>query len=340
MYNRLIIFVIHTLAVFGCITSACASDESHFIPDGSVKYRVIEGIEYCRRNIDICIHDFAALDIDRDLEHARSRGIRAHVVILEYDKSTSRGKLTEALIQKGFDVRILKLSPGVEREEDFIILDERVVITGVYNWLAYRDRNTDNTILFSYDNDKIRAYKDTFCKLFSEGEPSSFLVSQKDLVVQGSLPVSDAGSDKTSAGQVSQGIPLSKELPENESSKPAQESKARDFIDLSLEDMWKQLGKGSALSRSEKNELWKKYKDKYVRWHGVIVYKGMGRVDWNRVGVGHQGGKDAEVEIIFDWQMFEKVMELRIGNTITFTGKLVSRPGFNAPCRLDDGDIE
>ncbi len=184
MYNRLIIFVIHTLAVFGCIISACASDESHFIPDGSVRYRVIEGIEYCRRNMDICIHDFAALDIDRDLEHARSRGIRVHVLILEYDKSTSRGKLAEALIQKGFDVRILKLSPGAEKGEDFIILDERVVITGVYNWLAYQDRNTDNTIRFSYDNDKIRAYKDTFCKLFSEGEPSSFLVSQKDLVVQ------------------------------------------------------------------------------------------------------------------------------------------------------------
>ena len=340
MYKRLIIFVIHTLVLFWYSTFTYASDESYFTPGGSVRYRVVEGIEYCRRNMDICIHDFAALDIDRDLEHARSRGIRAHVVILEYDKSTSRGKLAEALIQKGFDVRILKLSQGAERGEDFIILDDRVVITGVFNWLAYRDRNMDNAILFSYDNDKIRAYKDTFCKLFSEGEPSSFLVSQKDLVVQGSLPVSDAGSDKTSTGQVSQGFPLSKGLPENESLKPAQEPKARDFIDLSLEDMWNQLGKESALSRSEKNELWKKYKDKYVRWHGVVVYKGMGRVDWNRVGVGHQGGKDAEVEIVFDWQMFEKVMSLRLGNTITFTGKLVSRPGFSAPCRLDDGDIE
>ena len=63
-------------------------------------------------------------------------------------------------------------------------------------------------------------------------------------------------------------------------------------------------------------------------------------MDWNRIGVSRQLGKDAEVEILFDWKLFEKVMNVRLGSTITYTGKLRSRPVYDAPYRLDDGDIE
>jgi hypothetical protein len=38
--------------------------------------------------------------------------------------------------------------------------------------------------------------------------------------------------------------------------------------------------------------------------------------------------------------MFEKVMRIKEGNLITYTGELGSRPVLNAPYRLDDGDIE
>ena len=71
-----------------------------------------------------------------------------------------------------------------------------------------------------------------------------------------------------------------------------------------------------------------------------MSYRGMGRVDWNRVGVNRQKSKDAEVEISFDWRMLEKVMRIKEGNPITYTGRLVSRPVINAPYRLGDGDIE
>lgn len=104
--------------------------------------------------------------------------------------------------------------------------------------------------------------------------------------------------------------------------------------------MDKQIGKESTLSRSERNKFWKKYKGKYVRWSGIVSYKGMGRVDWNRVGVSRQNSQNAEVEILFDWRMFEKVMSVQIGSMISYSGKLVSRPGINAPYRLDDGNIE
>jgi len=335
--KRLLIVV-----VLGWVSSALyAENNAYYTPKGTVKERLREGIEYTQQCINICIHTFAALDIEKELEVARDRGIRVRIVILEHNNRNERGPLVETLIRRGFDVRILKAQIGDDQVQDFILLDDRIVVTGVYNWLAYRNRNICDNVLFHYDQDRIHAYKNTFYTLFTEGEATPFLNNQKEWVARNNPPVSATTSDTSDSRQITQDRIQDKEPRVAEkSSRPALEAVSKDFIDISFEELDKQLGKESTLSRSEKNELWKKYKGKYVRWYGVVSYKGMGRVDWNRIGVSRQYSKDAEVEILFDWRMFEKVMDVNVGKTITYTGKLVSRPGINAPYRLDDGIIE
>ena len=309
--------------------------------EGSVRERVKEGIEYAQQSIDMCIHGFAALEIDQYLEVARVRGVRVRVVILEQDNDGVKGLLAEALIDKGFDVRVLKLQTKNDLVQDFIVLDDRILVTGMYNWLAYRNRNAGNEILFYYDPDRIYAYKSSFFRLFAEGEAVPFTGNQKEMVAKNNPPVSGTVSSTADVTQTIQGHALGKTpIAEKESTTPVTETISREFISFSLEELDKQFGKESTLSRSEKSELWKKYKGKYVRWQGVISYKGMGRVDWNHIGVSRQNGKEADVEIVVDWRLFQEVMNLRVGDTIKFTGRLVSRRGYNAPYRLDDGDIE
>lgn len=330
------------IVVLMCISiSLYAADNTYYIPEGSIKERLKERIEYSQRCIDLRIHDFAALGIDACLESARNRGVRVRIVIMESSDSSIKGLLSETLIRKGFDTRVLKLQSGSVPMQDFIIFDDRVLVTGVYNWLAYRDRNICNDVIFYHDLARISAYKNTFCKLFTEGEAAPFLDNQKGLITAKSPAVSDVIPSTQTVSQTTLNDTTDKNsITTGESAKPVTETLERDFINVSIEDMNKQFGKESTFSRSEKNELWKKYKGKYVRWQGIVIYKGMGRVDWNRIGVSRQPGKDAEVEILFDWKMFEKVMNVRIGSTITYTGKLRSRPVYDAPYRLDDGDIE
>ena len=335
--KRLLIIV-----VLMCIsTSLSVADNTYYFPEGSIKERLKERIEYSQRCIDLHVHDFAALGIDEYLEAARNRGVRVRIVIIESSDSSIKGLLAETLIRKGFDTRVLKLQLGNEPIQDFVIFDDRVLVTGVYNWLAYRDRNVCNDVIFHQDQNRICTYKDTFCKLFTEGEVSPFLNNQGELIVSRNPTISDVISGTATVSRNTQDSEIAeKTVIVEEPAKPVAETLDRDFIDVSIEEMNKHFGKESALSRSEKNELWNKYRGKYVRWRGIAVYKGMGRVDWNRIGVSRQPGKDAEVEILFDWRMFEKVMDVRIGSTITYTGKLLSRPVYDAPYRLDDGDIE
>lgn len=308
--------------------SLYAANNNCYIPEGTVKERLAEGIGSAQHCIDICIHDFAALDIVENLENAKANGVKLHVVILERDSNTSRGSLAETLIQKEFDVRVLKPQLSNNPVQDFIVLDDRMLITGVYNWLAYRNRNICNDVLFHYDPDRIHAHKNMFYRLFTEGEAPT----KEQQVVANNFTVIPRVTDSRES---TTDQPLDKE-PE----KPVPAATSKYFITVSFEELDKQFGKESNLSRSEKNELWKNYEGKYVRWHGFVSYRGMGRVDWNHVGISRQKSKNAEVGILFDWRMFEKVMSIKEGNSITYTGRLVSRPVINAPYRLDDGDID
>lgn len=71
------------------------------------------------------------------------------------------------------------------------------------------------------------------------------------------------------------------------------------------------------------------------------MHKGAGRVDWNRVGISHQGDEEkADVVVVFHWKMYQKVMNISQGDTITYTGKLISRPRLNSQFRIQDGIIE
>jgi len=323
-------------------SSLCTAHSVSYIPEGTVRERLREGIEYARYRVDMCIHDFAALEISEYLDGARERGVRVRVMMLEQDSNGAKGSLAEMLIDKGFDVRVLKTQLCGSPVQDFIVLDDRVLVTGVYNWMAYRNRNICGDVVFHHDSERILSYKDIFWRLYTDAEPIPSKISKKELVASEITSAAHTTSGATTVKQPLQanntrdnGQPTAKEITKSEI-----EEIPKEFMDISFDEMNKKFGKESTLSRSEKNKLWKEYKGKYVRWQGIVAYKGMGRVDWNRVGVSRQRGNGVEAEILFDWRRFEAVMNIRVGSTITYTGKLVSRPGINAPYRLDDGDIE
>ena len=89
---------------------------------------------------------------------------------------------------------------------------------------------------------------------------------------------------------------------------------------------------------NEKNEKWKQYRGKYVRWTGEVAYRGIGRTDWNRMGIKHTSKMD--VELWFDYRMMNKVLSIKEGQIITYTGMLSSRRGYSSPYRITDGWIE
>jgi hypothetical protein len=335
--KRLLILVIlgYILSSMGAVHAG-----SYYSPQGNIKERLEEGITYAQHSIEICMHNFATLDIGEKLEAARERGVRVRVVVLEYNDSGLENSLAKTLLSKGFDVRDLKPQSDDKLVRNFIILDGRILVTGAYNWMAYLNRNIHNNVRFYYDSDRIREYKDLFYRLFTEGECAPLLAKRRkqDRKDTSSLPesISDVDTKETGQEYISGKEPLVIKEPEKTAAVISD-----GFIEISFEELDKKFGRKSNLSRSEKNELWKEYEGKYVQWRGVVIYRGIGRVDWNRIGVSRTaGGRSAEVEIMFDWRKFENVTNIKTGNTVIYTGRLVSYPWINAPYRLNDGDIK
>ncbi len=110
------------------------------------------------------------------------------------------------------------------------------------------------------------------------------------------------------------------------------------FVDISFEELDKTFGKENRMTESQKDKLWKKYRGKYVRWTGLVVSRGLGRVSGLRMGIRHKEGTD--IELSFDIEKKDKVLQTKAGDTVIYTGKLVNRRGVILPYKLEDGKIE
>lgn len=195
--KRLLIVVI--LAWFS--NPLYAENNAYYTPKGTVNEQLKEVIDYTKQCINICIHNFAALDIVKDLEIARDRGLRVRIVILELGDTKNKGHLAETLLHRGFDIRVLKIRNGDDQIQDFILLDDRILVTGVYNWLAYQKRDICNNVIIHYNQERIHAYKHTFYALFTEAEAAPLLNNWKERVSANGPLLSATDSDTFDARQ-------------------------------------------------------------------------------------------------------------------------------------------
>ncbi len=85
--------------------------------------------------------------------------------------------------------------------------------------------------------------------------------------------------------------------------------------------------------------LWKnEYEGKYVRWTGKISFRGFAVYDWNKVGISHKGN-NIDVNLKFDYSKQKKVMKLKVGDIVTYTGRLVLLSSVFSSYRLEDVDV-
>jgi hypothetical protein len=110
------------------------------------------------------------------------------------------------------------------------------------------------------------------------------------------------------------------------------------LIEISFEELDALFGRKNRMTESQKDRLWKEYRNKYIRWTGEVVSRGKGRVSGLRMGVKHTEGTD--VELVFADDKEDLVLGTNKGDKITYTGKLVTRRGYILPYKLEDGNIE
>jgi phosphatidylserine/phosphatidylglycerophosphate/cardiolipin synthase-like enzyme len=367
--NNLIIFLFSlglgiVITLFASNT-LYAKTEVLFSPKGSIKETILKTIISLEETIDVAAFTFTSGDIAEALYNAKERGVKIRLVI---DQGQDKGRypVLEFLKEEGFDLQFLKGNIGGSMNNTFAIFDGKLLATGSYNWTEYSEKFNYENVIFIDDLDVIGKYKNEFDSLYNEGvaqgaKREEGLESHVDVpgaaetesAVSGEGTLSGQGNvhktkhkgvkgaipdDKVSAPVAVTGSRDIKKPEEIQKVKPVIKPQ-KQFSNTTFDEFDKIFGSESKLTKLEKKHLWEEeYEGKYVSWTGKVGFKGGAIYDWNKVGIIHKGSK-VDVNLKFDYSKKNKVLNLKVEDVVTYTGRLISLKGLLTPYRLDDVDF-
>ncbi len=141
------------------------SSRAFFGPADPMVETIAAAIDACRRQLDVAVFTITDDRLSRALVDAHDRGVRLRV-LTDDDKSHDRGSDIARLMRAGVTVHT-DASP-YHFHHKFAVLDERLVITGSYNWTRGADRNNRENFLLSEEPALIRRYQQAFDALWAE----------------------------------------------------------------------------------------------------------------------------------------------------------------------------
>ncbi len=307
--------------------------EVFFSPDGLISDNIIKAIHTAEESVDIAVFAFSAGEIAEALYVAKDRGVRIRV-ILDYEQKKSNHPVVEFLKDEGFCVRFLKGKAGGAMNNSFAIFDSLIVVTGSYRWSEYSEKFNYENAIFIDNPDIVKKFKDEFDSLYGK------CLVLKEQGEEG-IVLSETENDTVTLADKEE---KRKAISSPENAKPeetivVEAGVVPAVLDISFQEFDDLFGKRGTLGRAERKRVWKdRFEGRYVKWTGEIGYKGIAVYDWNKVGIRHNGNS-IDVELRFDWTKKQKLLNLVIGDVITYRGRLVSLGGFMAPYKLNDVDV-
>ncbi len=361
---------ISVLTVLFASDTIYAKTEVLFSPRGSIKDAIIKNIISSKSTIDVTAFTFTAGDIAEALYQAKERGVVIRVII-DQTQDAKRDPVLEFLKEERFDLQFLKGNIGGSMNNAFAIFDNKLLVTGSYTWTEYAEKFNYENAVFIDELDAVEKYKREFESLYDKSVvQGASRMEESALSTRGSgmevVATSNKVSELTTQGNVSnvneksekdttpednvikfvtrkdiERLNISEDKQVNKVNKRIKtiEESLKQFVNISFDEFDNKFGRESKLDKSEKTRLWKsEFKGKYVRWTGRISFRGFAVYDWNKVGISHKGS-NIDVNLRFDYSKQRKVMKLKVGDIITYTGRLVSLSSAFSSYRVEDADV-
>ena len=155
-------FLIIVLSVTISI-STLAKTEVYFSLYDNPQKEIIKNINQAEAFINIAMYIFTDREIALPLAKARERGVKVRLYLdkdqVDYQYSQSR-----FLVQKGIKTRIS--SNKYIMHHKFAIIDNRLLLTGSYNWTFSANHRNDENLMVIDDPEIIARYQNQFEKLW------------------------------------------------------------------------------------------------------------------------------------------------------------------------------
>jgi len=153
--------IIAVIALSLSIISAAFAESTKvlFSPNGGCQDAVVQEISQAQKTIDIAMYNLTTREISQEIIKAKERGVQIRVFL---DQGEGNGKYSKGryLMDKGVDVRFYA-GTGLMHNK-FAVIDNRVLITGSFNWTASAERENQENLLIITDQNVVKQYSQRF----------------------------------------------------------------------------------------------------------------------------------------------------------------------------------
>jgi len=159
----IIAFTIIILTLTLCLSSL-AKTEVYFSLSDNPQKEIIKNINRAQASINIAMYIFTDREIALPLIKAQERGVKVRLYLdkdqVEYQYSQSR-----FLVQKGIKTRVS--SNNYIMHNKFAIIDNRILLTGSYNWTFSANNRNDENLMVIDDPELIEIFQNQFVNLWT-----------------------------------------------------------------------------------------------------------------------------------------------------------------------------
>lgn len=128
-----------------------------------IQSRIIEKLHQADENIRVAVAWFTDKEIIEQLEEIALRGVNVEIIIS--DNEINQNVDFSSLTERGINIMYYPLKGYGSMHHKFCIIDEKLVITGSYNWTVNAKSNNGENIHVVTDGESIKKYIDKFHRL-------------------------------------------------------------------------------------------------------------------------------------------------------------------------------
>lgn len=154
----------------GVVTIDNERTEVYFSPEAGVAKRIIELVEAARASIHFLAYSFTSDEIADAMIGRAQAGLDITGVIERSQYYSNEGTEFDRLRLAGVDVRLDGNNDNMHHK--VIIIDERIVITGSYNFSRSAEESNDENVLIIHSPDLAAIYAQEFERIWVESQES------------------------------------------------------------------------------------------------------------------------------------------------------------------------
>ena len=169
--------------------STLAKTEVYFSLSDNPQKAIIKNINQAEAFINIAMYIFTDREIAIPLVKARERGVKVRLY-LDQDQVDYKYSQSRFLVQKGIKTRIS--TNNYIMHNKFAIIDNRILLTGSYNWTFSANHRNDENLMVIDDPEIIEIFQNQFINLWTNKYSSERTKELFDKTKIDFLPASSA----------------------------------------------------------------------------------------------------------------------------------------------------